>query len=43
MSFYENRILPHLLNVFMNTKGTREERKRSDRQGSTLNVWTMPT
>jgi ubiquinone/menaquinone biosynthesis C-methylase UbiE len=29
MSFYENRILPHLLNVFMNTKETREERKRS--------------
>ena len=29
MSFYENRILPYLLNVFMNTKGTREERKRS--------------
>jgi ubiquinone/menaquinone biosynthesis C-methylase UbiE len=29
MSFYENRILPHLLNVFMNTKATREERKRS--------------
>ena len=29
MSFYENCILPRLLNVFMNTKGTREERKRS--------------
>jgi ubiquinone/menaquinone biosynthesis C-methylase UbiE len=29
MSFYENRILPRLLNVFMNTKGTREERKQS--------------
>ena len=28
-SFYENRILPYLLNVFMNTKGTREERTRS--------------
>jgi len=28
-SFYENRILPHLLNVFMNTKATREERQRS--------------
>jgi ubiquinone/menaquinone biosynthesis C-methylase UbiE len=29
MSFYENRILPYLLNVFMNTKGTRDERQRS--------------
>jgi len=29
MSFYENRILPYLLNVFMDTKGTREERRRS--------------
>ena len=28
-SFYENRILPYLLNVFMDTKGTREERQRS--------------
>ena len=28
-SFYENRILPYMLNVFMNTKGTREERARS--------------
>ncbi len=27
--FYENRILPYLLNVFMDTKGTREERRRS--------------
>jgi ubiquinone/menaquinone biosynthesis C-methylase UbiE len=29
MSFYENRILPYLLNAFMNTEGTREERQRS--------------
>lgn len=29
MSFYENRILPYMLNVFMNTEGTREERQRS--------------
>jgi len=29
MSFYETRILPYLLNVFMNTEGTRDERKRS--------------
>jgi ubiquinone/menaquinone biosynthesis C-methylase UbiE len=29
MSFYENRILPYLLNVFMNTKAIRDERKRS--------------
>ena len=29
MSFYESRILPYLLNVFMNTKATREERQRS--------------
>ena len=28
-SFYEKRILPYLLNVFMNTKGTREQRTRS--------------
>jgi ubiquinone/menaquinone biosynthesis C-methylase UbiE len=28
-SFYENRILPYLLNVFMDTKGTREQRQRS--------------
>ena len=28
MSFYENRILPYMLNVFMNTEGTREERQR---------------
>jgi ubiquinone/menaquinone biosynthesis C-methylase UbiE len=40
MSFYENRILPHLLNVFMNTKGTREERKGSlaDVTGAVLEV-----
>jgi ubiquinone/menaquinone biosynthesis C-methylase UbiE len=40
MSFYENRILPHLLNVFMNTKGTREERKGSlaDVTGTVLEV-----
>jgi hypothetical protein len=43
MSFYENRILPYLLNVFMNTKGTREERKRSDRRGSKSNAWTTLT
>ena len=29
MSFYEHRILPYLLNVFMDTKGTREERSRT--------------
>jgi ubiquinone/menaquinone biosynthesis C-methylase UbiE len=28
MSFYENRILPRMLNVFMNTKATRAERKQ---------------
>jgi ubiquinone/menaquinone biosynthesis C-methylase UbiE len=40
MNFYDNRILPHLLNVFMNTKGTREERKRSlaDVKGAVLEV-----
>jgi ubiquinone/menaquinone biosynthesis C-methylase UbiE len=27
MSFYENRILPHLINVAMNTKALREERR----------------
>jgi len=39
-SFYENRILPYLLNVFMNTKATREERKRSlaGVRGSVLEV-----
>jgi hypothetical protein len=25
MSFYETRILPYLVNVFMNTKATRED------------------
>jgi ubiquinone/menaquinone biosynthesis C-methylase UbiE len=29
MSFYESRILPYLLNVFMNTEGTREQRSRA--------------
>ena len=40
MSFYESRILPYLLNVFMDTKGTREERKRSlaDVNGAVLEV-----
>jgi ubiquinone/menaquinone biosynthesis C-methylase UbiE len=28
-SFYENRILPYMLNVFLNTKATRDERTRS--------------
>ena len=28
MGFYENRVLPHLLNVAMNTKAVREERAR---------------
>lgn len=39
-SFYENRILPYLLNVFMNTKATREERQRSlaGVKGSVLEV-----
>jgi ubiquinone/menaquinone biosynthesis C-methylase UbiE len=39
-SFYENHILPYLLNVFMNTKATREERKRSlaGVKGSVLEV-----
>jgi ubiquinone/menaquinone biosynthesis C-methylase UbiE len=27
MSFYENRVLPHLLNLAMNTKATRDERR----------------
>jgi ubiquinone/menaquinone biosynthesis C-methylase UbiE len=40
MSFYENRILPYLLNVFMNTKAIRDERKRSLAvvQGTVLEV-----
>lgn len=28
MGFYENRVLPRMLNVFMNTKATREQRHR---------------
>jgi ubiquinone/menaquinone biosynthesis C-methylase UbiE len=40
MSFYERRILPYLLNIFMDTKGTREERSRTlaDVRGSVLEV-----
>jgi ubiquinone/menaquinone biosynthesis C-methylase UbiE len=29
MSFYERRILPYLLNIALDTKGTREQRQRS--------------
>ena len=28
MGFYENRLLPHIINLAMNTKGVREERER---------------
>ena len=28
MGFYEDRVLPRLLNVFMNTKAIREQRTR---------------
>jgi SAM-dependent methyltransferase len=40
MSFYEDRILPYLMNLAMNTKATREERKRSlaGVKGSVLEV-----
>jgi hypothetical protein len=28
MGFYENRVLPRMLNVFMNTKAIRDQRKQ---------------
>ena len=28
MSFYEDRVLPHLLNLAMSTKGVKDERRR---------------
>ena len=28
MGFYENRVLPHIINVAMNTKAIKDERKR---------------
>jgi len=40
MSFYEDRILPHILNLAMNTKAVREERARclSEVTGTVLEV-----
>jgi SAM-dependent methyltransferase len=40
MGFYENRILPYLLNLAMNTKATRAERQRllGDVKGAVLEV-----
>jgi ubiquinone/menaquinone biosynthesis C-methylase UbiE len=40
MSFYERRILPYLLNIAMDTKGTREQRQRSLRgvSGAVLEI-----
>jgi len=40
MGFYENRILPHVLNAAMNTKAMREERTRSlkDVRGTVLEI-----
>jgi ubiquinone/menaquinone biosynthesis C-methylase UbiE len=40
MSFYERRILPYLLNIAMDTKGTREQRQRSlsDVSGAVLEI-----
>ena len=28
MSFYDSRVLPHIINVAMNTKAVRDERRR---------------
>lgn len=40
MGFYENRILPHIVNIAMNTKAMKEERKRclTDVKGTVLEV-----
>ena len=40
MGFYQNRILPHIVNVAMNTKAMQEERKRclKDVKGTVLEV-----
>src|SRR5437763_1136508 len=40
MSFYENRVLPHILNMVMNTGAMREERRRclQDVSGTVLEV-----
>jgi len=40
MGFYEGHVLPYLLNVFMNTKGMRDERQRglADVKGRVLEI-----